>query len=91
MTDHGHHSHHILSHAAGSIELVLDEDTGEYQVRFLTPLNRHPDLLRDLRRWIRLIGRGWAKRHGTRIAGINFTDDNKTGSIQIERTQSNGH
>jgi hypothetical protein len=48
-----------------TLELVLEEETGGYTVRFHSPpVCADEDFLCDLRRWIRAIGRGWQKRHG---------------------------
>ena len=55
---------HVLNHqrSGNMLELTLDEETGGYKVRFHSPPCADEDFLRDLRRWIRAIGRGWQKR-----------------------------
>jgi hypothetical protein len=56
---------HILNHAACTIEMVLEEETGAYTIKFHSPPSRSdPAFLRDLKRWIRGVGRGWQQRTG---------------------------
>jgi hypothetical protein len=57
---------HILNHprTGNTIELTLDEETGGYKLRLTPPRCADEDFLRDLRRWIRSVGRGWQKRNG---------------------------
>jgi hypothetical protein len=59
---------HILNHqrSGNTIELMLEEETGGYKLRFHSPPFADADFLRDLRRWIRAVGRGWQKRRFTR-------------------------
>jgi hypothetical protein len=56
---------HFLDHqrSGNMLELTLDEETGGYKLRFHGMPIADEDFLRDLRRWIRQIGRGWQKRN----------------------------
>jgi hypothetical protein len=57
---------HILNHqrSGNMLELTLDEEIGGYRLRFHSPPCADADFLKDLRRWVRAIGRGWQKRNG---------------------------
>jgi hypothetical protein len=59
---------HVFHHQRSGnwLELTLDEETGGYKLRLSPPVCADEDFLRDLRRWIRQIGRGWKKRKGSR-------------------------
>jgi hypothetical protein len=54
---------HILNHPAGTIEIELDESSGEFDLRFPTPLLNDASLKADVHRWVGAIGRGWARRN----------------------------
>jgi hypothetical protein len=74
---------HILNHqrSGNTIELALEEETGGYTLRFHSPPCADPDFLRDLRRWIRAIGRGWQKRNAKQ-AVVNFSTELSKGKFK---------
>jgi hypothetical protein len=51
---------HILNHRSGDLELVLDEETGNFDLYFRSQPLPDPDFLRDVERWCKQIGTGWA-------------------------------
>jgi hypothetical protein len=82
---------HILSHRSGTLELVLEEESGAYTVRFHSPPCAVPDFLRALKIWIRAIGRGWQKRNGKNICNgdqtvtTNFSSQQTKGKFNETR------
>ena len=82
---------HILNHQhSGTVlELVLDEETGGYKLRFHSPPFADEDFLRDLRRWIRQIGRGWQKRkgHAEQTVTAKFSTQLSKGKFKPEGKQ----
>jgi hypothetical protein len=77
---------HILNHRSGTLEVVLDEESGEYTLHFYSPpttgntdedflralLRCDPDFLCDLRRWILAIADGCQKRNGSVALNVDF-------------------
>jgi hypothetical protein len=56
---------HILNHPAATIMLVLDEESGQIEVRPCSPppsQEQLPEFHRDMSRWCRQIARGWMQR-----------------------------
>jgi len=74
---------HILNHqrSGNVIELTLEEETGGYKLKFHGVPIADQDFLRDLRRWIRAIGRGWQKRNGHQ-AVVNFSTKLSKGTFK---------
>jgi hypothetical protein len=84
---------HILNHRSGlCVELILEEPTGAYRLRVHSPpVCADDDLLCDVRRWVRSVGRGWQKRNGISNCGeqavtMNFsTEETKVKSNNREQ------
>ena len=66
---------HVFHHQPSGnwLELTLNEATGGYKLQLTQPVCADDDFFRDLRRWIRQIGRGWQKRHGEQTVSVNFS------------------
>jgi hypothetical protein len=78
---------HILNHRSGMLELVLDETSGEYHLRYVSVTCADEDFIRDLRRWVRQIGHGWQKRNGHQTVPLNFSTELRQGKFKPEGKQ----
>jgi len=57
---------HILNHSAATIMLVLDEESGQFDLCPCSPPPNEeqlPEFHGDVRRWCRQIARGWVHRY----------------------------
>ena len=79
---------HILNHPAGRIEIELDEDSGQFNLRFPSPLLPDANLKRDVHIWVGRIGREWARRNANGTAKVvKISTQLPKGTFKLEDDQ----
>jgi hypothetical protein len=81
---------HLMTRSGGTLELLLDEDTGHFDLRCYPPKLPDPDLLREVRRWCKQIGNGWVRRKGNGAecsVSLQFSTQLSKGKFNLEATR----